>query len=121
MRVEQLLDDRRGRERLARQRLARDVREVEAIARAEQELEERVLVALARRHVALAPPRPAQIERVLGVGRRELPLAHAAGEDDAERAAAAAPPSVDDDDPLARRARPRAPRCRSRASSHATR
>ncbi len=80
--VEELFDHRRRRERLAGERFASDVREIEAIARAEQELEEPGLVAVARREVALAPPRPAQIERILRLGRRELTFAHAAGEDD---------------------------------------
>src|ERR1019366_670235 len=84
-RVQQLLDDRRGREPLARQRLSRHVREVQAIAGAEQELEEAVLVALARGDVALAASRPAEVERIFRLGRRELALAQSAREDNAKR------------------------------------
>ena len=84
-RVEELLHDRRRRERVPRQRIARYMGEEHAVPGPEDQLEERVPVAIARRHVSLATLRPAQIQRVLGVRRREPSLAHPAGEDHAER------------------------------------
>ena len=80
MRVEQLLHDRRRRERVARQRVARDVREDEAVARPEEQLEERVLVAIARRDVALrgaAAQRRSSGSSASGEGNRPSPIPHA--------------------------------------------
>ena len=66
--------DGRRRERISRARVACDVREIQALAGTQQELEKGVLVAFARGYVAGQAVSPAEVKRVFGVHRRKAAL-----------------------------------------------
>jgi hypothetical protein len=83
-RVKKLLHDRGGRDSLPRHGVARNVRKRHAIARRHQELQKRIAVGFARSDVGFAPLRPAQIERVIRLGRRKPAFAKPASEDHAK-------------------------------------
>ena len=82
---DQLVNHRGGGELIASLGVARDVRQVQTFARADERFEEQILVALTRADVARLAVRECQVERVRSVNGRKSSLSQSAQEDHAKR------------------------------------